>query len=319
MNTIQPSPSAPPTRTLDTPRAVAPASAQPQAGMAPDRIERSKPDSLGSQLAHGLRSVSDFLLGNDLQNAFGPNKTLGQRTLGVASLASNFVPIGKVAGLGIKAAEHIAIGVGTHAVEHAAADGVTHAVEKTVALAAQERARLTAIAKGEHTIAKVDGKTLAHPSQDLVKIEALEQKLGEPHTNVVHVAKNDSYLEARLQEPLRRSDGSVVIDHKTGNPRHRPVASTFTDGRTAQEAVNNVIADPMNQRKIGDWLASGARNALPLRGNFGKVVGSGIRRTDLLAGKPQHFATSEIKVVLKADENFPEGYKILTTYPDVKL
>lgn len=201
--------------------------------------------------------------------------------------------------------------------EHAASDGVTHAAEKAVTLAAQERARLTAIAKGEHTIAEVDGKILAHPSQDLVKIEALEQKMGEPHTNVVHVAKNDSYVEARLQEPLRRADGSVIIDKKTGSPKYSPAASTFTDARTAQQAVNTVIANPTNQQKIGNWLAKGGRNSLQLNGNVGKVVGSGILRTDLLAGTPQHIVTSDVKVILKVDKTFPEGYKILTAFPDV--
>lgn len=174
---------------VPTPRPIAP-STRPRpiptpgppvyTAMAPDRIERSQRDSLGLQLQHGAGAVYDFLLGDDFRKTFGADETLGERAIGAASLASDFVPIGKIAGLGIKAATHVAVGIGTRASVHAAIDVATHVAEDAAKLAQRERTRLAAIASGEHTIAEVDGKRLAHPSQDLEKIESLIQRSSAP-------------------------------------------------------------------------------------------------------------------------------------------
>lgn len=109
-----------------------------------------------------------------------------------------------------------------------------------------------------------------------------------------------------------------MLDRKTGNPKYRAFASTFTDRRTAQEAVNRIMSSEENQREIATWLVNGGRGSLALGGHVGKIIGHGIRRADLLAGHLQHIQTASVRVILQADSKFPEGYKILTAFPDIK-
>jgi len=292
-----------------------PAQATPNA--APETASQSEADLIqsggGKQEPDFLRKAYDFLIGDDLDNAFGPNKSVGQRLLGGLNLALDatlVIPGVDEVTVGIKAAEEGGKGLAEGA-------KVASETEKAAKLAELERARAASIASGEHTVAEVEGKSLTHPSQDLSKIESLEQKAGEPHTEFFHVAKDDAFLEQRLKDPLKKADGTVLTD-KAGNPKYLGVASSFADSKAAQEAVNKTFADPANQSKIAQWLAKGAKGNLALTEDVGKEIGHGIRRADLLAGTPKHIATSDVRVVLKADKAYPEGYKVLTAYPDVK-
>lgn len=284
---------------------------------APGPTNQSDADEIQSggdkQQPDFLRKAYDFLIGDDIGNAFGANKSIGQRLLGGVNLALDatlVVPGVDEVTVGIKAAEEGGKGL-------TEGGKVASEAEKAAKLAELERARAGAIAKGEHAIGEVEGKSLAHPSQDLSRIESLEQKAGEPHTEFFHVAKDDAFLQRRLTDPLKKADGSVLTD-RAGNPKYLGVASSFADGKTAQEAVNKTFADPANQAKIARWLTNGSKGNLALTEEVGKEIGSGIRRADLLAGTPKHIATSDVRVVLKADKTYPEGYKVLTAYPDVK-
>jgi len=87
--------------------------------------------------------------------------------------------------------------------------------------------------------------------------------------------------------------------------------------RLARRQVDATIAKPSNQAKIHDWLANGAKKTLVLTSDLGHEIGYGVRRTDVLAGVSNKIPSNIANVVFKADPSFPEGYKILTAFPEV--
>jgi hypothetical protein len=158
-----------------------------------------------------------------------------------------------------------------------------------------------AIAAGEHQIRVVGGRTLTYPSQDLARIESLRpDQPGQTHAINRHVGTTLADNVARLTaSPLLRAAGSY---------------SSLAD---AQFATDATIANPANQAAIGAFLADGGRLKIALaRVDLGRNVGTTTFQRDVAAGTPSLVPGSTATVVLIKDPTFPEGYRILTTYPD---
>ena len=158
-----------------------------------------------------------------------------------------------------------------------------------------------AIAAGAHQIRTVDGRSLTYPSQDLTRIEsARPDEPGQTHALARHVGTSLADNVARLRAcPLLRAVGSYT---------------TLAD---AQHATDETIANPANQRAIGAFLADPCRLKAALeRVDLGRSVGTTTFHDDVAAGTPSLVPSSSATVVLIKDPTFPEGYRVLTTYPD---
>jgi hypothetical protein len=252
-----------------------------QPAMPSDRVELRGGEFLRTSLAGAARSVYGFLLGDDLDNAFGASKTSVQRGLGMVSLAANFVPAGKAVGLGVKALEHAGVSI----LERAGVDAGGRVAERVAAESA-DLADIRAAAAG-----KAGGAD--HPSPNLQAIE--KGRPGLPHTLAKHV--NDRFEDRFAAEPRLEA------------------SSTYTDVAAAQRATDFVVGRLENQAKIGQWLKGGAKRNLPLEGTVpGSPIGKTIERADYAAGKAAE-KTNDARVVLKADPASPNGYTVLTSYP----
>jgi Bacterial CdiA-CT RNAse A domain len=159
------------------------------------------------------------------------------------------------------------------------------------------------IAAGLHQVHSVDGVTLAYPSQDLRAIESADPRVhGQTHGLTEHVGSDLAANVRRLEaQPQIRAAGS------------------YTDEARAQLATDRTIANPANQRAVGAFLADPERlKTALLRVDVGLTVGTTTTRADLDAGKPALIPGRTATVVLIKDRTFPEGYRILTTYPDTR-
>lgn len=86
------------------------------------------------------------------------------------------------------------------------------------------------------------------------------------------------------------------------------VASTFASQADAERLADKVIQ--ANLGKIEDWLSAGARRPLPLALDFGQVTGTTVTRAgDVLS-------PTGVRVVLRADRTAPDGWRVLTAFPD---
>jgi hypothetical protein len=180
-------------------------------------------------------------------------------------------------------------------VRHSAA-GASVALKTTPQAAAH-------IAAGLHQIRTVDGATLAYPSQDLRAIEsATPLEHGQTHGLTEHVGNDLAANVHRLEaQPQIRAAGG------------------YTDEARAQLGTDRTIANPANQRAIGQFLADPERLKLALeRVDLGEPVGTTTTRADLDAGHPTLIPGRTATVVLIKDATFPEGYRVLTTYPDTR-
>lgn len=159
------------------------------------------------------------------------------------------------------------------------------------------------IAAGLHQIRTVDGTALAYPSQDLRAIESADPlRPGQTHSLTEHVG-ND------LQANVRRLEAQPQIR----------AAGGYADEAHAQLATDRTIANPANQRAIGRFLADPERVKTALeRVDLGGPVGATTTRADLDAGRPALIPSRTATVVLIKDASFPEGYRVLTTYPDTR-
>ncbi len=169
----------------------------------------------------------------------------------------------------------------------------------TVLLTSQQAER--AIARGAHQIDIVDGTTLAFPSQDLRDIESADPRgPGQTHVLQRHVGSDLATNVARLRaEPHIRAAGG------------------FTDLPSAQYATNETIANPANQHFLADFLIDASRSKDVLyRVDLGRVIGASTLRRDLDAGHPTLLPARSADVVVVKDASFPEGYRVLTSYPD---
>jgi hypothetical protein len=158
-----------------------------------------------------------------------------------------------------------------------------------------------AIAAGEHQIRTVDGRPLRYPSQQLTAIESSRPDLpGQTHTLARHVGRTLADDVARVRASHLRAAGSYAT-----------VAA-------AQTAVDRTIANPANQAAIGAFLADRGRVRLALsRVDLGGAVGGAVLRRDVAAGRPRLIPETTATVVLIKDPSFPEGYRVLTTFPDL--
>lgn len=159
------------------------------------------------------------------------------------------------------------------------------------------------IAAGLHQVRSVDGTVLAYPSQDLRAIESAEPlEHGQTHGLTEHVGNDLAANVRRLEaQPQIRAAGGYV------------------DEARAQFATDRTIANPANQRAIAAFLADPERLKTALeRVDAGATVGTTTTRADLDAGRPSLIPGRTATVVLIKDGSFPEGYRILTTYPDTR-
>lgn len=174
------------------------------------------------------------------------------------------------------------------------ANGPGNLLVTTPQLAAQ-------IARGEHQIDDVAGKHLDFPSQDINLIESTSpQKPGQTHIVAKHLGTNLDDNVARLErEPKIHAAGG------------------FIDEPSAQFAIDETIANPANQKALQRFLndASVEKQAL-FRVDLGRVVGASTLRKDLDAGHPALVPTTTATVVVIKDPSFPEGYRVLTSYPE---
>jgi hypothetical protein len=159
------------------------------------------------------------------------------------------------------------------------------------------------IEAGLHQIRTVGGSALAYPSQDLRAIESADpSRPGQTHTLAEHVGQDLAANVHRLEtQPLIRAAGG------------------YLDEPTAQRATDQTIANPANQRAIAAFLADPGRlKAALARVDLGATVGTSTTRAELDAGHPTLDPSRTATVVLIKDRTFPEGYRILTTYPDTR-
>jgi len=160
-----------------------------------------------------------------------------------------------------------------------------------------------AIAAGAHQVRVVDGRHLAYPSQDLAAIESAHpDDPGQTHALERHVGTT-------LADNVARLNASPLL-HATGS---------YDSAAAAQFATDRTIANPANQRNIAAFLADPGRLKDVLeRVGLGRTVGTTTLRSDLLAGAPALIPGTTATVVLIKDPSFPEGYRVLTTYPDTR-
>ncbi|GAC1492978.1 MAG: hypothetical protein NVS2B8_10770 [Vulcanimicrobiaceae bacterium] len=158
-----------------------------------------------------------------------------------------------------------------------------------------------AIARGEHQVDVVADVRLAYPSQHLADIESANPSApGQTHVIARHIGSDLAANVARLRaEPHVRAAGS------------------YTDLATAQFATDATIANVANQRFLADFLGDGMRSRDVLyRVDLGRTVGTNTLRRDLDAGAPRLVPSSSATVVVVKDDSFPEGYRVLTSYPE---
>lgn len=159
------------------------------------------------------------------------------------------------------------------------------------------------IARGEHQISEVQGRHIDYPSQDIRLIESTSPKVhGQTHIAAKHLG----------------TDLAANIKRLVAEP-HIRAAGSFTDESSAQFAIDVTIANAANQRLIEAFLndASNSKTILK-RVDLGRTVGSSTTRADLDAGKPTLYPARTANVVIIKDDSFPEGYRILTSYPVVE-
>jgi len=164
-------------------------------------------------------------------------------------------------------------------------------------------AAAAAIAAGAHQIRVVDGRTLAYPSQNLGAIESLApDRPGQTHALERHIGTTLADNVARLTaSPLLHAAGS------------------YTSLADAQFATDETIANPANQTAIAAFLADPGRlKTALLRVDLGRDVGASTLQRDVAAGTPTLVPGTTATVVLIKDPTFPEGYRVLTTYPDTR-
>jgi hypothetical protein len=179
---------------------------------------------------------------------------------------------------------------------------VRHTVNGPAVALRTSPAAAACIAAGLHQVRVVDGRALTYPSQDLRAIESADpHEHGQTHALSEHVGEDLAADVRRLRS----------------QPEIRAAGGYFDEPR-AQLATDRTIANPANQRAIGAFLADPERLKTALdRVDVGTTVGTTATRADLDAGRPAllpgHTATV---VLIKA--TFPEGYRVLTSYPDTR-
>jgi hypothetical protein len=111
------------------------------------------------------------------------------------------------------------------------------------------------------------------------------------HTLEKHVGRTDDELRERLDRE-----------------RNISAASTWTDRDAAEETVSEALQKDQDQ--IARWEARGDRRPnLALHFDAGRMIGRSMRH-----GDPTSSPCTQVVIVLKADG--PDGFYVLTTYPE---
>jgi hypothetical protein len=131
----------------------------------------------------------------------------------------------------------------------------------------------------------------ASRSADRYDLERDEARGG--HTLSKHVGRTDE----ELRERLRRE-------------RNISAASTWTDRATAEEVVAEALR--AERGRMENWMRRGYPRAnFALHYDARRTIGRSLRR-----GKDQVVDATEAVIVLRADG--PDGYYVLTTYPEAR-
>ena len=86
------------------------------------------------------------------------------------------------------------------------------------------------------------------------------------------------------------------------------LASSFASQADAERLADKVIKDHAQQ--IQAWLSQGARRPLPMTSEFGHVTGTTVTKAgDVLN-------PTGVRVVIRADSDAPDGWRVLTAFPD---
>ena len=118
-----------------------------------------------------------------------------------------------------------------------------------------------------------------------------EQRGG--HTLERHVARTDNELRERLERE-----------------RNISAASTWTDRATAEAVVGEALS--AERGRVESWTRRGFPRAnLALHYNAGRVIGRSLQR-----GDERTVPCSNAVIVLRAEG--PEGFYVLTTYPELR-
>ena len=113
------------------------------------------------------------------------------------------------------------------------------------------------------------------------------------HTLTRHVGRTDEQLAQRLRKE-----------------RNISAASTWTDRETAEDTVGTALQ--AERGRISNWMRRGERRPnLALHYNAGHVIGRSLRRE-----ASESVPCASAIIVLRADG--PDGYYVLTTYPEAR-
>ena len=115
----------------------------------------------------------------------------------------------------------------------------------------------------------------------------------EGHAIEKHVAKSDAYLRHRL----------LTEDISA--------ASTFNSMAEAEQAIATVLQN--REKLIASWIKSGKSNRKAFYWRVDRPVGKVLKRE---WPKPQ--SGNQVRVVLLRDETYPQDFKILTAYPEIR-
>ncbi len=156
------------------------------------------------------------------------------------------------------------------------------------------------IARGEHQIDEVAGKHIDFPSQNINLIESTS-----PH------ARGQTHIQAKhLGTDLQGN-----IERLRSEP-HISAAGSYESSESAQFAIDATIANPVNQSRIAAFLENPLIPVTDLRRvDLGRTIGTSTLRRDLDAGRPSLIPSRTANVVIIKDPSFPEGYRVLTSYP----
>jgi hypothetical protein len=113
------------------------------------------------------------------------------------------------------------------------------------------------------------------------------------HTIAKHVGQTEAQLRARLTVDLRI-----------------PTASTFTNLRTAEDAISKVLR--LEAATIKSWAQAGGSRPLRLQCDLGRTIGNGVVRTT-----GQLTKLTKVRVVLKYQAYNGKPYYILTAFPEL--
>ena len=121
----------------------------------------------------------------------------------------------------------------------------------------------------------------------------LERLDAEGHAIEKHVGKDNAFLLNRLAT----EDISA--------------ASTFTNMEEAEDAIHIVLSE--RQDLVQNWLGSGKSDVKAFYYHSSKPVGRVMNR-----GRKNAIAGNQVRVVLRRDDDYPEGFHLITAYPEVK-